>query len=118
MNAAEIILQCHRDGLTLREVDGKIGIRPKSKLAPDLAEQITANRDEVLLELWRNRIWRELKARPGKDKYFEIYDSDSDCVRVVLAIRDVGTCDLLIARDKWDPVRFLELLDSEGEPVH
>jgi hypothetical protein len=43
-----------------------------------------------------------------------VVDGDADPVRVALAIRNVGTCELLIPRDRWDPFRFLELLDKHG----
>lgn len=122
MTPAEIIADCRRAGLCLRLVGDGIGIRPRDKLTPELAETIQTNKPALIAELrreqFRDHVWQALQDRPDKVKYFEVVDPDADPVRLVLAIRDVGTCDLLIAADKWDPVRFLQLLDTEREAVN
>ena len=38
---------------------------------------------------------------------------DANPVRIIIAIRNVGVCELLVARDKWDPFKFLALIDQE-----
>jgi hypothetical protein len=35
-------------------------------------------------------------------------------VTLMIAIRGVGTCELAIRREKWDPLLFLDLLDRHG----
>lgn len=119
MTAADLIHECEVAGISLQVVGGWIRAEPRSRVTPELRERIREHRAEILTELrreqFRDRVWQALQDRPGKIKYFEVEDPDADPVRLVLAIRGVGTCDLLIAADKWDPIRFLELLDSERE---
>jgi hypothetical protein len=40
---------------------------------------------------------------------------DADPVRIIVAIRNVGVCELLVARDRWDPFQFLALLAKPTE---
>jgi phosphoribosyl-AMP cyclohydrolase len=84
----------------------------RSALKEHKAEVLTTLVDRQ--EQARDRIWRELKAS-GKLKRFKVVDPDADPVRIVFALRDVGTCDLLVDRGRWDPERFLELLDSRSD---
>ena len=77
----------------------------------------TSRTESNKLEEFRDRVWHALQAQPSKVRYFEVIDPDADPVRVVVAIRRVGTCDLLIDRDRWDPVRFFEMLDRRRDPV-
>lgn len=118
MTPAEIIHQCEAAGLHL-DTDGEdILAAPPDRLTDALRATLREHKAEVLAALAnrqeqaRDHVWQELQARPDKIKYFEVIDPAADPVRLVLAIRGVGTCDLLIDRDRWDPFRFLELLDS------
>ena len=58
------------------------------------------------------RLLRDLEADPDLVQAVEVIDSDSDPVRLLIAIRDVGTCELLVDRRRWDPFKFLKLLES------
>jgi len=62
----------------------------------------------------RARLLAELEVNPGLVRAVEVIDSDSDPVRVIVAVQDVGTCELQIARDRWDPFAFLALLEARG----
>lgn len=124
MTPAEIIQRCEAAGLRL-DTDGKdILAAPAEHLTDSLRAALRQHKAEVLATLAdrqekaRDRAWRELQARPDKIKYFTVLDPDGDPIRLVLAIRDVGTCDLLVARERWDPVRFLELLEMKQESGH
>ena len=62
------------------------------------------------------RVLRDLEANPERVRAIEVVDADTDPVRLIVAVRDVGVCELLVARDKWDPFKFLALIDAEKEP--
>ena len=62
------------------------------------------------------RVLRDLEAHPEHVRAIEVIDPDTDPVRIIIAIRDVGICELLVARDKWDPFQFLALIGAEKEP--
>lgn len=124
MTPTEIIQRCEAAGLHL-DTDGRdILAAPADRLSDALRAALREHKAAILdalaerQEQARDRVWRELEARPDKIKYFEVVDPDADPVRLVLAIRGVGTCDLLIARERWDPARFLALLDARHNPEH
>ncbi len=61
------------------------------------------------------RVLRDLEANPERVRAVEVLDADTDPVRLIVAIRNVGVCELLVARDKWDPFQFLALLAKPNE---
>ncbi len=61
------------------------------------------------------RVLRDLEANPERARAVEVMDADTDPVRLIVAIRNVGVCELLVARDKWDPFQFLALLAKSTE---
>ena len=64
------------------------------------------------------RVLRDLEANPERIRAIEVMDADTDPVRLIVAIRNVGVCELLVARDKWDPFQFLALLaKSTGQEM-
>ena len=62
-----------------------------------------------------DRVLRDLEAHPEHVRAIEVIDPDSDPVRLIVAIRNVGVCELLVARDRWDPFQFLALLAKPTE---
>ena len=61
------------------------------------------------------RVLRDLEANPERVRAVEVVDVDADPVRIIVAIRNVGVCELLVARDRWDPFQFLALLAKPTE---
>jgi len=69
-------------------------------------------------EARRQRVLAMLAEQPGI-RYAVVADNpDSDPVIVALGIRGVGTCELHIPREKFDPFLFLELIERQGGTVH
>ncbi len=69
-------------------------------------------------EVRRQRVLAMLAERPGI-KYAVVVDNpDTDPVILALAIRDKGTCELRIHREKFDPFLLLDLIERHGGTVH
>ena len=47
-----------------------------------------------------------------------VCDGKGDPVPVAIAIRDKGTCEVLISADKFDPFLLLELVERHVDTVH
>ncbi len=62
----------------------------------------------------RARVVQLLKNEPGLAYAAEVVDPDADPVRVVIAARGAGICELLIAGDKFDPIKFLEMCEKNN----
>ena len=60
----------------------------------------------------RERVIRLLEDEPELAYAAEIVDPDADPVRVVIVARGAGLCELLIDGDKFDPIKFLEMIDA------
>jgi hypothetical protein len=54
-----------------------------------------------------------LRRHPEVARAAEV-DADVDPVRVALAVWGLGSCELLMPRDRCDPFRFLALLEQHG----
>jgi hypothetical protein len=63
------------------------------------------------MEKRRRYVLRMLEQNPEINRA-TMADGDADPVRVHLAVRGVGTCELSIAADRWDEFKFLELLEK------
>lgn len=70
-------------------------------------------------EARRQRVLAMLAERPGI-RYAVLTDTeaDSEAAILALAIRGVGTCELRIPREKYDPFLLLELIERHGGTVH
>ena len=61
------------------------------------------------------RVLQDIQAMPERIRAIEVIDLGVDAVRLIVAIRNVGVCELLVARDRWDPFQFLALLTKPTE---
>lgn len=80
-----------------RIVADHIGTRPEAPPNPGMERR-------------RRAVLRMLRDNPEVERAW-MADGDLDPVRVALAVRGVGTCELTIAAGRWDEFRFLELLE-------
>lgn len=65
----------------------------------------------------RQRAVAKLAANPGL-RIAVVCDGEGDPVPVAVAIRDKGTCEVLIPRARFDPLALLELVARNGGEVH
>ncbi len=79
---------------------------------PELRTYLLARAQEVP-PADHERVLRDLRAMPERIRAIEVMDVDEAVIRLIVAIRNVGVCELLVARDKWDPFKFLALIDAE-----
>ena len=79
--------------------------------APAVNDTDTALPDADM-ERRRQYVLRRLEQYPEIDRAW-FADGDADPVRVALAIRGKGSGELTIPGDKWDPLRFLALMDKQ-----
>lgn len=89
---------------------GTMAVTTQSRIRPSVADQADTLPDPAA-ESMRQRVLAMLAERPGI-RYAVITDTDADpdAVIVALAVRGVGTCELRIPRQKWNPFLFLEAI--------
>lgn len=111
--------------------DGRLWAEPRAALNDELRNLIRQHRAELrqaleadrlpdpTAEARRQRVLAMLAARPGV-RYTMLTDieADPEAVILILAIRGVGTCELRIPRDRYDPWLLLDLVEKYGGSVH
>ena len=117
MDAAEIIEYLREQNFTV-ETDGDcLELSPPEKITEELIQRLRKHKPAIIAELRREerraRVLQMLDDRPEIQRAF-VTDSESDPDNVILAmaVRGVGTCELLIERQKYDPFLLLELIQK------
>lgn len=117
MDATEILHDLQESGITIK-TDGRfLELEPPEKITNELIERLREHKPAIIQELKRERrlerVLKMLEENPGIRRAF-LTDSESDPDHVVLtlAIRNVGTCELLIPRDKFDGFAVLEVIEK------
>lgn len=133
MGANDLIFELRRKGYSIRADGGYLDIYPGDDLPPELVQQLTRRKAEILTELQREaeqvesqrearrqKVIAMLDAAPNTQR--AIYtDTDSDPHNVILtvAVRACQqTCEMLIPKAKYDPWRLLELIGRHGQITH
>ncbi len=99
----------------------KLAAEPREALTEELRTLIREHKPELIealvpvsfgQELRRQRVLAKLKAEPDKQRA-AIFDpdADQDFVICTMAIRNIGTCELRIPRDHYDPFLILEAME-------
>jgi hypothetical protein len=121
MGASDLIGRLALAGVRLARIgEDRIAAEPKEALTEELRTLIRQHKPELLAalepldrgrELRRQRVLAKLKAEPDKQRV-AIFDPDADRDFVIctLAIREVGTCELRIPRDRYDPWAILDAM--------
>lgn len=139
MKATELLERVRAAGVRLAALPGgRLWAEPSALLTDELRSEIRAHRAELLtllarlpkdasasleaaVEERRHRVLAELGRRPGA-RYAAVVDESgaSGPVVVAIAIRGVGTCEVTIPCEKWDPFLFFEFLDRhcDASSVH
>jgi hypothetical protein len=121
MGASDLIGRLALAGVRLSVVGpDKLAAEPREALTEELRTLIWEHKPELIealaplsrgQELRRQRVLAKLKAEPDKQRV-AIFDPDADRDFVIctLAIRDVGTCELRIPRDRYDPWAIVDAM--------
>ena len=139
MNAALDLLTLAREhGVDLCVEGGSIRLRAESEPPIDLVEQLREHKAALLellsqpelptltpdeqgdvddaladpgMEKRHQHVLKMLREHPEIERAWTS-NGNLDPVRVALAVRNIGTCELTIAVDRWDPFEFTRLMDQ------
>lgn len=73
--------------------------------------------DGPAAEARRQRVLAKLTANPAL-RLAVVCDGEGDPVPVAVAIRDKGTCEILIPAARFDPFALIELVGRQGRTLH
>lgn len=120
MEAAEIIEYLRDRDLTITLTDGdSLELSPAEKITHELIERLRKHKPAIIEELKREqrreKVLRMLEENPGTQRAFVTdTESDPDNVIMTMAIRDTGTCEILIPQGKYDPFAVLEVIEKSA----
>lgn len=118
MTSASILTECLARQIRLAvDGDSLTYEGPRGAMDAALLGQIREHKPEILAELKtekaRAKVLADLRAHPGI-RYAAEVDASGDPVKIMLAIRGIGTCVLEIDAQRWDLERFIALLDRQA----
>ena len=118
MEAAEIIEYLKQRDLTVRLADDdSLELSPAEKITNELIERLRKHKPAIIEELKREqrreKVVGMLANNPTIQRAFVTdTESDPDNVILTMAIRDAGTCEILIPQGKYDPFAVLEVIEK------
>jgi hypothetical protein len=133
MGAPDLLARLSALGVRLsREGDG-IRVAPRSALTDEARTLILEHKAELLAALpadadddplsdptaraRRQRVLAKLADNPAL-RIAVVCDGEGDPVPVAVAIRDKGTCEVLIPAGRFDPFALLDLAAKHGGALH
>lgn len=117
MNAADIIEFLREQNFTVKAEGGYLEISPPEKITEELIRRLRKHKPAIIAELRREerrvRVLQMLEEKPEiKRAFLTDTEADPDSVIIAFAIRDVGTCELLIPQSKYDPFAVLDVIEK------
>ena len=120
--AAKVLDRLHQSGIRLTAEGDRLIAESTSALTDDTRTLIREHKPELLKFLEREdrrrRVLDILADASPEARYAYLTDDKShpDYVILVLAIRGVGTCELSIPRNRYDPFLLMQMMDKEQLP--
>ena len=123
MGASELIFKLRNNGYLIVADGSYLDISPADNLSDEFVQQLKQRKTEILSELQREtrqkKVFAMLKENPDKQRaVYADTESDQDNVILTIAVRYLSTCEMLIAKAKYDPFRLMELIEQSGGCVH
>lgn len=123
MSAPDLIFELRKAGYSIKADGRYLDISPAHDLPADIVERIKQSKAEILqvLRIEQQQEARRQKALAMLDNAPEMLravhantDDDLDNVILTIAIRHVGTCEMLVSKARFDGWRLLALVDKFG----
>lgn len=120
MSAPNLIFELREAGYSIKADGRYLDISPADNLPPDIVERIKQSKAEILAALLLEQQQEArlqnalamLEADPEiKRAVHADADSDPDRVILTIAIRNVGTCEMLVPRAGFDAWQLIALVD-------
>ena len=110
----QLLHKLRESGIQLSLHENRIAVT--GQMSNDQRREINQNKAAIQKDLRREAVLKMLAEddRPRKCYWLTDDKADSDHVILALAIRDVGTCELSISKDRYDGFKLLDILEGAG----
>ncbi len=119
MRVSDLIAEVHAAGGRIAADGPDLVLTAPSPLPGELVAQVKAHKPAILAALSKpdsavERALSLLRKRPEITHAYAVVDPSTDPVRLAVAIRGVGSCELLIPRERFDPFEIIEFIHARG----
>lgn len=119
MVAESVVVTLAQAGIRVTAKGEQLMVGPRESVTPEIAELVRGNRDSLLAAAKlrqgsddrMNEAWDALMASPTGKYHLRFEEVDSHVI-ASLAIRDVGTCELSIPAERFDPYRVISAMEA------
>lgn len=117
MNTSNLIETLRKQGFEIKATNDYLDISPANRVSRDILIELKTNKNLIIKELQAEKRRFEVQDKLNQDfnlKRALIVDSESDPKNVIIAIaiRDIGSCEMIIPKTRFDSWKFLEFCNS------
>ena len=113
MNTSNLIKTLRNQGFEIKATNDYLDISPANRVSRDVLLELKTNKKLIIRELQAEKRRFNVLDKLNQDlnlKRALIVDSESDEINVIItiAIRDIGSCEMMIPKTRFDSWKFLD----------
>ena len=113
LNTSNLIKTLRNQGFEIKATNEYLDISPANRVSGDVLVELKTNKKLIIQELQaekrRLNVFDKLNQDPNLKRAL-LVDSESDAINVIIAIaiRDVGSCEMIIPKSRVDSWKFID----------
>ena len=113
LNTSNLIKTLRNQGFEIKATNEYLDISPANRVSGDVLVELKTNKKLIIQELQaekrRLNVFDKLNQDPNLKRAL-LVDSESDAINVIIAIaiRDVGSCEMIIPKSRFDSWKFID----------
>ena len=116
LNTSNLIKTLRNQGFEIKATNEYLDISPANRVSGDVLLELKTNKKLIIKELQAEKRRFDVLEKLNRDQNLKralVVDSDSDETNVIIAIaiRDIGSCEMIIPKTRFDSWKFLKFCD-------
>jgi DNA-binding transcriptional MerR regulator len=122
LNTSNLIKTLRNQGFEIKATIDYLDISPANRVSRDVLLELKSNKKLIIRELQAEKRRFNVLDKLNQDlnlKRALIVDSESDEINVIItiAIRDIGSCEMIIPKTRFDSWKFLDFCNLNFSDV-
>jgi hypothetical protein len=122
LNTSNLIKTLRNQGFEIKATNDYLDISPANRVSRDVLLELKSNKKLIIRELQAEKRRFNVLDKLNQDlnlKRALIVDSESDEINVIItiAIRDIGSCEMIIPKTRFDSWKFLDFCNLNFSDV-
>jgi DNA-binding transcriptional MerR regulator len=124
LNTANLIKTLRNQGFEIKATNDYLDISPADRVSRDVLAELKTNKKRIIQELQaekrRLNVFDKLNQDPNLKRALLVdCESDAKNVIIAIAIRDLGSCEMIIPKSRFDSWKFLEFCNLNfSDAIH